>query len=151
MNFDYQRLYLSAEGRIGRRDFWMGIIGFFVVGVVLGLIFFALFGPLSFMTRLLDFIVQLIFAYPAYNLMAKRFQDRDKPPMFAAIIIGIGIVLNFISLFTGEPTGMGGFLGTILSLIWLVIAIWVLVELGFLRGTVGQNQYGADPLGGTTM
>jgi uncharacterized membrane protein YhaH (DUF805 family) len=29
----------------------------------------------------------------------------------------------------------------------LVIAIWFLIELGFLRGTQGPNQYGPDPLG----
>lgn len=148
MKFDYQRLYLTAEGRIGRQDFWMGILGFAVVGIVLGLIFLALFGSLSFITRLLNFIVQLIFAYPAYNLMAKRFQDRDRPPMFAAIIIAIGILINFIGLFTGAPMGATGFLGTLFGLIDLVIAIWVLVELGILRGTVGQNQYGPDPVGG---
>jgi uncharacterized membrane protein YhaH (DUF805 family) len=29
----------------------------------------------------------------------------------------------------------------------LVVLIWFLIELGFLRGTQGQNQYGPDPLG----
>jgi uncharacterized membrane protein YhaH (DUF805 family) len=24
--------------------------------------------------------------------------------------------------------------------------VWALVEIGFLRGTVGPNQYGPDPL-----
>jgi uncharacterized membrane protein YhaH (DUF805 family) len=27
-----------------------------------------------------------------------------------------------------------------------IVAIWGLIELGFLRGTVGQNRYGADLL-----
>jgi uncharacterized membrane protein YhaH (DUF805 family) len=26
------------------------------------------------------------------------------------------------------------------------ISLWLLIELGFLRGTVGPNQYGPDPL-----
>jgi uncharacterized membrane protein YhaH (DUF805 family) len=34
----------------------------------------------------------------------------------------------------------------VLGLASLVISIWGLVELGFLRGTVGPNQYGPDPL-----
>jgi len=29
-----------------------------------------------------------------------------------------------------------------------VVGIWVTIELWFLRGTVGQNKYGPDPLGG---
>jgi uncharacterized membrane protein YhaH (DUF805 family) len=28
-----------------------------------------------------------------------------------------------------------------------VLNLWPIIELGFLRGTVGDNQYGADPLG----
>jgi uncharacterized membrane protein YhaH (DUF805 family) len=147
MEFDYQRLYLTADGRIGRQDFWMGILGFFVVGIVLGLIIWGVFGATSFFARLLNFIIQLAFAYPSYNLMAKRFQDRDRQPMFAAIIIGVGLLLGLIGLFTGNPMGTPGFLGTIFSLIWLAIIIWVMVELGVLRGTVGQNQYGPDPVG----
>jgi uncharacterized membrane protein YhaH (DUF805 family) len=37
----------------------------------------------------------------------------------------------------------------LLSLVVGVFAIYLLVVLGFLRGTVGPNQYGPDPLGGT--
>ena len=48
MEFDYQRLYLTAEGRIGRQDFWMGILGFVVVGIVLSLIIWGLFGATTF-------------------------------------------------------------------------------------------------------
>lgn len=147
MQFDYQRLYLTSEGRIGRQDFWMGILGFVVVGIVLGLIIWGIFGA-TFFGRLLNFIVQLAFAYPSYNLMAKRFQDRGRPPMIAMALIGIGLLLGLIGLFTGGPAGTPGALGTIFGLIWLVIGIWVIVELGFLRGTVGQNEYGPDPVGG---
>ena len=150
MQFDYQRLYLTAEGRIGRQDFWMGVLGFFVVGIVLGLIIMGIFGATTFIGRLLNFIVQLAFAYPSYNLMAKRFQDRGRPPMVAMVVIGISLLLGLIGLFTGGPMGTTapGALGTIFGVIWLVVAIWIIVELGFLRGTVGQNEYGPDPLGG---
>jgi uncharacterized membrane protein YhaH (DUF805 family) len=39
--------------------------------------------------------------------------------------------------------------GIILNLISFAISIWALVELGFLRGTVGPNRYGPDPLSPT--
>ena len=35
----------------------------------------------------------------------------------------------------------------ILGIATLVVSIWFLIELGFLRGTQGPNQYGPDPLG----
>ena len=53
MNFDYNRLYLTSEGRIGRQDFWMGLVGLLVVGIVVSLIIGALFGMVSFSARLL--------------------------------------------------------------------------------------------------
>jgi uncharacterized membrane protein YhaH (DUF805 family) len=33
-------------------------------------------------------------------------------------------------------------------LIFYLIPFWMIVELGFLRGTAGPNQYGPDPLDG---
>jgi uncharacterized membrane protein YhaH (DUF805 family) len=46
-----------------------------------------------------------------------------------------------------ELMRIGG-VAAILGLIWLALAIWALVWFGCLRGTVGPNQYGPDPLEG---
>ena len=148
MNFDYQRLYLTADGRIGRQDFWMGILGFVVVGIVVSLIIGLLFGTMSTAGRWIGFIVQLAFAYPSYNLMAKRFQDRDKPAMFALYFIGATLIYSLLGLLGlfGNPM-QPNILGTLLGLAVGVAAIWLLIELGVLRGTIGQNQYGPDPVG----
>jgi uncharacterized membrane protein YhaH (DUF805 family) len=150
MNFDYNRLYLTSEGRIGRQDFWMGLVGLLVVGIVVSLIIGALFGMVSFSARLLNFILQLVFAYPAFCLMAKRFQDRDRPGSFAWIIIGLGLLVSLLGLIglTGDPANPN-WLGWVLNLADAAIAIWFLIELGFLRGTQGANQYGGDPLAAT--
>ena len=34
----------------------------------------------------------------------------------------------------------------LIMLIPIIGSIWLLVEVGFLRGTVGSNKYGDDPL-----
>jgi uncharacterized membrane protein YhaH (DUF805 family) len=41
-----------------------------------------------------------------------------------------------------------GGIGLIFVVLWLALAIWALIWLGCLRGTVGPNQYGPDPLEG---
>ena len=35
----------------------------------------------------------------------------------------------------------------VLNLAAIGIGVWILLELGFLKGTSGPNRYGADPLG----
>lgn len=150
MNFDFNRLYLTTDGRIGRQEFWIGSIGLIVIGIVAALIVAAIFGWQPSTAGLVaNFIISLILAYPSYALMAKRFQDREKPATYAAIVIGINIVISFLGLFgigAGDPTQPSA-LGIIFGLVMLAIAIWVIVELGFLRGTVGANAYGPDPVG----
>lgn len=145
---DFSYLYLSTEGRIGRQNWWIGHIILAVIGIVIMLIVSSLFGPLSIATRLISFILVLVLAYPAYAVSAKRFQDRDKNGALGAILIGIGIVSALFQLFglTGDPANPNAF-DMIFGLATLAVAIWYLIELGILRGTVGDNRYGPDPVG----
>jgi len=145
---DFSYLYLSTEGRIGRKMWWIGHIILAAIVIVISLIVNALFGPLSIMTRLINLILILALAFPAYAVSAKRFQDRDKNGVLAAILIGISIFSSLLQLFglTGSPIAPNA-LGMILGLATLVIGIWYLIELGILRGTIGDNQYGPDPVG----
>ena len=77
----------------------------------------------------------------AFAIGIKRLHDRDKS--------GWLIVLFYLA-----PSILGGIANTteqavvcfVLGLASFVISIWGLVELGFLRGTVGPNPYGPDPL-----
>ncbi len=156
MKFDINHVYLTTEGRIGRQSFWIGVIALIVVSIVINIIIGSLFGWFNFATRLMQVIVQLVLAYPAYALMAKRFQDRAKPGTYAAIIVGLNILYSLLALIglfgaPGAPNGAPvapNTLGMLFGLVMAAIGIWVLVELGILRGTVGDNAYGPDPVQG---
>jgi uncharacterized membrane protein YhaH (DUF805 family) len=63
-------------------------------------------------------IAALILLYPSLALYAKRWHDRGKSGWW-----------------------------TLIGLIPVIGGIWILIELGILRGTNGPNQYGPDPLG----
>ena len=75
MNLDFNRLYLTTDGRIGRAEFWIGLLILAAVAVVVTLIVTLVLGPLSFAAKLIIFIVELIIAYPCYALFAKRFLE----------------------------------------------------------------------------
>src|SRR5436190_7050516 len=117
MNLDFNRLYLTTDGRIGRAQFWIGFVILAAVAVVLSLIVTLIFGPLAFGTKLILFIMEIVLAYPCYVLFAKRFQDRGRPGNYAAIPVGIYIVIAFLTLLglTGDvqPNALGVIIGII--------------------------------------
>lgn len=147
---DFSHLYLSTEGRIGRQMWWIGHIILGVIAIVITVIVAKLFGQLSFVTSLINFIWILIVAYPAYAVSAKRFQDRNKNGALGAILIGISVFSALLQLLgigvSSDPMHPSTF-GMILGLAVLAVGIWYLIDLGILRGTVGDNDYGPDPVG----
>jgi uncharacterized membrane protein YhaH (DUF805 family) len=160
-------LLFGFSGRINRAKYWLA--------VVLWLVFWAIALPVCFLagfyifgTNLVDgelpsgsdwfekyvrmavdyavlFIIFLTLVsvswISAFAIGVKRLHDRNKS--------GWLIVLFYV-----VPSILGGIANTseqavasfVLGLGSLVISIWGLVELGFLRGTVGPNAYGPDPL-----
>lgn len=149
MDFNY--LFTSLDGRINRAKWWAGVIIIAVVAIIVGLIIGLVLGE-STAGRIVLFIVQLILLYPGYAVSAKRFQDRNKPAMYALIGIAVGLLYSLLAMFgvVGvDPAGQAGALEWIFMLAFLVVGIWYLIELGILKGTAGPNQYGPDPLGGS--
>jgi uncharacterized membrane protein YhaH (DUF805 family) len=148
MDFGY--LFTGFDGRINRKPYWIGLL--VLVAVAILLMVLSVFSGLVLLGtgfELIAFIVQLVFIYPSSALMVKRLHDRDRPGYFAAFIFVPLILKSLLDLLgiTGDPFNMGA-LDYLFGLIIFVVSVWFLIELGFLRGTAGPNQYGPDPLGG---
>jgi uncharacterized membrane protein YhaH (DUF805 family) len=145
-------LYTTFEGRINRAKYWLGTIVLIVVMLVVALILFTILGvgfsPLDAGFRWGSFILQLIVLYPATALMVKRFQDRNRPGWFAAILL-VPLLIQGLLNAVGISNPMNpSLLDNALNLVIFAISIWFFIELGCLRGTVGPNQFGPDPLEG---
>ena len=65
-------------------------------------------------------------------------------------MIGVSIATVWIGLALSVKRAHDRGRSALFILLFLVplLNIWPLIELYFLRGTSGENQYGADPLGG---
>ena len=155
---DLQALYLTSDGRISRKTWWIGTVILFVASIllyiVLGLVGLGMtssWGPI---------IVYLILFYPALNLGVKRRHDRDNDGNDYRILMGVSALLTLLQAFGigFSRTDLGnGFVGMMPDL-WMSIVqiavgiygIYLLVQLGFLKGTPGTNSYGQDPLGYAT-
>ena len=128
-------LFTSFEGRINRQKWWLGLIVLLIIEWVFYIIVAMIFGGgmmlnvdqqdpeavgRAMWTLMVPMIILgLVFLWPSLAIYTKRWHDRGKSGWWTLII-----------------------------LIPLIGPIWALVELGFLRGTEGSNQYGPDPLAG---
>ena len=115
---DWKYLFTSFDGRINRKPFWLSIVVLIAIGIVASILDLIL-GTFSAESGIgiIGGIVSLIMIYPSLALYAKRWHDRGKSGWWSLIIF-----------------------------IPLIGAIWILVELGFLRGNEGPNNYGNDPI-----
>ncbi len=145
MDFGY--ILTSTQGRIPRSQWWAGLVILAVIGVVLGLLIAWVLG-MTMVGLIATLVLQIILLYPSYCISAKRFQDRNKPAGLALIGIGLAI-LQTLARLVGlsnpyNPTAVDW----ILNIALIIVGIWYLIELGILRGTIGPNNFGADPLEG---
>ena len=149
-------LLTTTEGRIGRKQWWIGVIVLAVVAIVVSLLLGAVgFGNAAFLAWA-AVALNLALIWPSYCIGIKRRHDRDNDGTDLKVLIAVSVVFNVIqALGVGvTPTDIGNGLIvpvpdlwlTVLNLIFAVFAIYMLVQLGFLKGTTGANRYGPDPL-----
>jgi uncharacterized membrane protein YhaH (DUF805 family) len=138
MNFG--NLLFSYEGRINRAKWWLGLLIYLVALLISGVL---LVVPL--LGIILAVVVYIAVFVSSIMLGIKRLHDRDKSGWWLLLFIGAPVVLGGIQLAI-DPYLEGGAAPMLLTLASLAISVWFVVELGCLRGTVGPNQYGPDPL-----
>lgn len=143
-------LLFSAEGRIGRGRFWIGILILFIVGVLMSLAVTGLVLALGQTGQWIGFALLLLFLYPAVVLSIKRLRDRGRAHLnlWLAFYFAPGILANYAQTagigFTHEdiggipvssPTTLGGALMT-LGFLAFAVAIF---DLGFLKGKAVED------------
>jgi uncharacterized membrane protein YhaH (DUF805 family) len=112
---DFKKFYLSPEGRANRKQFWLWLVlPLTAIEILLALVDVATENyNHELRIGLLSGIFALVALIPTIIVYIKRFHDRDKSGWWVLI-----------------------------TLIPIIGAIWILVELGFLKGTPGPNRFG---------
>jgi uncharacterized membrane protein YhaH (DUF805 family) len=139
---DWNFLYNSFEGRIGRQAFWIAVAVLSVAELAAHFIAEQIQGDR------LSAIVDVAFVYPEFALAVKRAHDRNMPVVFLIVFFAASAFLDLLTVLemTGtddEPSSIS----VLIAVPFTILALFLLVELGFRRGTPGPNQYGPDPLG----
>ena len=136
-------LLFGFKGRINRAKFWLAAL-------IYAVFFLAVVGITMSMSSSLDALfgagliayIPLIVSGIAVGI--KRLHDRDKSGWWLLLFYVGPLFINMAGVY-----GLGAeesTLSQILLYVSFAINIWAIVELGFLRGTIGNNQYGGDPL-----
>ncbi|UYN99354.1 MAG: DUF805 domain-containing protein [Devosia sp.] len=151
-------LLTTTEGRIGRQQWWIGVVALIAVSIVasiiLGILSFGNATVLAWLAVLLN--IALIF--PSYCIGIKRRHDRDNDGTDLKILIAGSLIVNVLQatgigttpmdIGNGMVVPMPSIWMSAINLIFAVFAIYMLIQLGFLKGTAGSNSYGRDPLDG---
>lgn len=138
---DWNYLYTSFNGRINRKPYWIAALLLMVAGLVLQAAATLLMGPLAGM------IVGIVFLYPSFALTVKRAHDRNRPMWLVGTFF---VLMVLITLLTPpdieQMKASPSTLFLLAATVWLVMSLFFLVDLCFLRGTAGPNRFGPDPL-----
>jgi uncharacterized membrane protein YhaH (DUF805 family) len=138
-------LLFGLQGRIGRGQFWLSILIYIVFFVaVIGLTMIAT-GSLTaiFGAAFLAYIPVLV---SGILVGIKRLHDRNKSGWWLLAFYGIPIALQIVVPVVGSDGETESLGIAILQYVGLAVSLWGLVELGFIRGTIGGNPYGPDPV-----
>jgi uncharacterized membrane protein YhaH (DUF805 family) len=155
---DWGHLLFGFDGRINRAKIWLWlliwIIAWIVVAIIAGILL-AVTGSLAIM--LILYAIMSIAGVVSYvAAIIKRLHDRGKSAWWVLIFVvlpgvlvgaSMGATLTTIIASGGQLEEMSP-VGSILGLVGSAISLWAFVELWCLRGTIGSNQYGPDPLEG---
>ena len=145
--------FISFQGRITRRTFWLGLI---ILTAASPFAFSTLLSsdPIAdlvanvqkFGLKGLIWSVVLIFCMAA--LLTKRLHDRNKTGLYAVLFYGPAL-LQALQFYGGVSLDLS-WLSSVQEWGWLIgleiaaVGLWFLVELG-LYGPVDPNKYGPDP------
>lgn len=149
-------LFTRFDGRIARPGFWLGFLGMAVVGIAIALGLLAVL-PSGAGGQIVELVAFAGFCYIWAAVVIKRLHDRNKPALPYAVIFLAPAVLNtlmkiFLIGYTAVDVGgvevaVPGRPAMIVAFVALAVSLWMVVELGFLKGTDGENRFGPDPLG----
>jgi uncharacterized membrane protein YhaH (DUF805 family) len=133
------QMLFSFEGRMRRRDFWLCVLGLWVVSWVLGSFAGAMFWPQAMVMGGPGYLAHYHYGY-AWPMMSG----------FWGAYSLVGLVMLWPSVAIGvkrcHDRDQSG-LWLLLLLIPVIGWFWWLINLGLLDGTAGPNKFGPSPKG----
>jgi uncharacterized membrane protein YhaH (DUF805 family) len=132
------QILFSFKGRINRAKYWLVVLvssAIFVTAILIAV------AAQSWALGVLAGLLAIPSLTSSLAVAVKRLHDREKSAWWLLVFYLLPALLDGMANISGDA-------GLVFSLASFAVSIWALVELGCLRGTIGDNQYGPDPLAG---
>ena len=135
---DLAHLWFNFKGRINRAKYWLVLLvssAIFVTAILIAV------AAQSWALGVLAGLLAIPSLASSLAVAVKRLHDREKSAWWLSVFYLLPALLDGMANVAGDAS-------LVFSLASFGISLWALVELGCLRGTMGDNQYGPDPLAG---
>lgn len=143
--------YFTLSGRASRSQYWLRLI---LPVSLLSLLLDAIASAGEPSLTVLSQLFRVLALWPGIAVLVKRIHDRDKPgwlvwalygPLIPCVVLVIGAFVA-VGLHSNGLAAVLGVAAAITGFVACGVAIWFFIEFGCLRGTVGANRYGPDPV-----
>jgi uncharacterized membrane protein YhaH (DUF805 family) len=144
-NINWQWMLFSLDGRLNRAPYWLVPLAMLVALSALCLLIYGLLGvrPAIFV----GVAGAVVFVIAAITMGVKRLHDRNKSGQWLWLLYGVPAAIDYVGGLL-EQSSPG--LSLALTIFSLGISVWAIIELGFLRGDDGSNDFGPNPLAATS-
>ena len=146
---DWGHLFFNFNGRCNRAKYWLAALIYAVIYIIL-----AIFGYVtddSAVYQAINGMIGIVIFISSLAVGVKRLHDRNKSGWYLVLFYIVPGILVTAALVVGTVMEDSIVLASVLGLAAFAIGVWAFVEMGCLRGTIGPNQYGPDPLPAPSM
>jgi uncharacterized membrane protein YhaH (DUF805 family) len=146
---NWGHLFFTFDGRANRARFWIAGLIFAVVYAVMVILDYVTDQSVVFQALSGMFIIVMLVASIAVGV--KRLHDRNKSGWYLLLFYFVPCTLAALSVLIGAFVEDSTIIATVLALLAFALVVWAFIEMGCLRGTIGVNQYGPDPVAPATI
>jgi uncharacterized membrane protein YhaH (DUF805 family) len=146
---DWGHLFFKFNGRTNRGKFWIAMLVYAAINIVLAIFGYAT--DQSPVFQAVNGILSIVILISSIAVGVKRLHDRDKSGWYLLLFYLVPGILATIAIMVGTFMEDSTIIATLLGLLAFAICVWAFIELGCLRGTIGVNRYGPDPVAPATI
>ncbi len=142
-------LFTTFDGRISRKDWWIGTLIILTIDIVVSyLLFGGFFARATAKPTLLKVAWSLMLLAPSAALMFKRLNDRGYTYLPGCISVSLSMAAIISSYFGVAPRNWESFglLEWVILFPAFMYQFLIFLDNALLKGTAGPNQHGPDPL-----